>query len=269
VSGSPRQFVTRLGLDQLLPAQKAYRAVESARCFWRGYQYGRRLPDSTVPIDRPDAPSALEEYADAHVVGPGMYKWRHYFDVYDRHLSRFRGRDTHLVEIGVAGGGSLGMWRDYLGPEARITGVDVDPECKRFAGDAIEIVIGDQGDSAFWRSFLAGHSRIDVLIDDGGHLPEQQVVTLESVLPAIQPGGVYICEDIHGPFQPFHAYIDGLTRPLSAVEPAGDTTSASSIHRQIASVHRYPIMTVIEKTAWTPIDFESGRYGTEWPAGRS
>ena len=50
-----------------------------------------------------------------------IHKWLHYFDIYDRHLSRFRGQDVHVVEIGVAGGGSLGMWREYFGPSARIS----------------------------------------------------------------------------------------------------------------------------------------------------
>ena len=37
------------------------------------------------------------------------------------HLSRFRGEPVTLLEIGVLGGGSLQMWRSYLGPQSRIT----------------------------------------------------------------------------------------------------------------------------------------------------
>ena len=31
-----------------------------------------------------------------------------------------------------------------------------------------------------------------------GHTPEQQIVTLEEMLPHLRPGGVYLCEDVHG-----------------------------------------------------------------------
>jgi hypothetical protein len=34
-----------------------------------------------------------------------------YFDVYERHFERFRNRPVTMLEIGVAGGGSLAMWR--------------------------------------------------------------------------------------------------------------------------------------------------------------
>jgi hypothetical protein len=193
-----------------------------------------------------------------------MFKWTHYFDVYDRHLSRFRGRPITLVEIGVAGGGSVEMWKVYFGPDARIVGIDIDRECLRFAGENVEILIGDQASRGFWDSFVHSHPSIDIVIDDGGHLPEQQVATLESLLPALSPGGVYICEDIHGPFQPFHAYVDGLSRPLSSINVAGTANPANSLQEQIASVHRYPLLTVIEKVTQSPSAFESRRYGSEW-----
>jgi hypothetical protein len=41
-----------------------------------------------------------------------IHKWMHYFEIYDRHFSRFRNKDVHIVEIGVFQGGSLQMWID-------------------------------------------------------------------------------------------------------------------------------------------------------------
>ena len=38
-------------------------------------------------------------------------KHAHYFDLYHRHLQHFRGKKSHLLEIGVASGGSLQMWK--------------------------------------------------------------------------------------------------------------------------------------------------------------
>lgn len=220
-----------------------------------------------MPAPAPDAVGALEAYFDAHTEGPGITKWRHYFHIYERHLERFRGRPVCVLEIGVLGGGSLQMWRDYLGPETRVYGVDVNPASKELAGDGVEIFIGDQGDRSFWERFLESAPTIDIVIDDGGHLPLQQTVTLESLLPHIEPGGVYICEDIHGSFQPFHSFVDGLTRPLNDIMRPRGQNPASPLQQQVASVHRYPILTVIEKTASRTPGFEAPRHGTEWPAG--
>lgn len=53
-----------------------------------------------------------------------------YFDTYDDLFSRYRNKEITFVEIGVAAGGSLFMWRDFFGPKARIIGIDFNPNAK-------------------------------------------------------------------------------------------------------------------------------------------
>lgn len=55
-----------------------------------------------------------------------------YFEVYDELFSRYRGKEITFVEIGVLGGGSLFMWREFLGPEAKIIGVDMNPNARKW-----------------------------------------------------------------------------------------------------------------------------------------
>lgn len=45
-----------------------------------------------------------------------------YFDVYDNLLSKYVGLPITFVEVGVLNGGSLFMWRDFFGENARIIG---------------------------------------------------------------------------------------------------------------------------------------------------
>jgi hypothetical protein len=54
-----------------------------------------------------------------------IVKWKHYFPVYERHLTKFVNTDVVFIEIGVGEGGSLQMWKRYLGPFARIVGIDI------------------------------------------------------------------------------------------------------------------------------------------------
>jgi predicted O-methyltransferase YrrM len=246
--------------------QRAKRARATIEYFRRGYRYARAIapPEEPLPRQRTDERGALEDIFDAHSEGPGIWKWRHSFGIYDRHLSRLRGRALQVVEIGVFNGGSLGMWSEYFGPEAHICGIDINPACLRFAREGIEVVIGDQADPSFWEAFLRDRPAPDVVIEDGGHAPEQQAVTLECLLPRMRAGGVYICEDIHGSFQAFHAFLDGLQRPLNDIEWPEARTPPSSLHMHVASVHRYPLIAVIEKPAWCPPTFEAPRRGSEW-----
>jgi ubiquinone/menaquinone biosynthesis C-methylase UbiE len=39
------------------------------------------------------------------------------------------GKPVRILEIGVYSGGSLDMWRDYFGPTAHVTGIDIQPAC--------------------------------------------------------------------------------------------------------------------------------------------
>src|SRR5581483_1696341 len=112
-------------------------------------------------------------------------------------------------------GGSLDMWRSYFGPSCHIYGVDIEPACRAYADERTTIFIGDQADRGLWREIRAAVPELDVLIDDGGHMPDQMLVTLEEMLPHLRRGGVYICEDIHNTFHRFAAYVQGLALALN------------------------------------------------------
>ena len=83
----------------------------------------------------------LERYFRENT-GRLIQKWHHYFEIYDRHLARFRGTEVHVLEFGVAQGGSMQMWKHYFGPRCRIYGVDKNPACKAVEEERVEVFIG-------------------------------------------------------------------------------------------------------------------------------
>src|SRR5215470_13914960 len=107
----------------------------------------------------------LRDYFDRLEDGPGVWKWLHYFDIYQRHLAQYVGRNVTVVEIGVLGGGSLLMWKRYFGDRCRVHGVDIQAEYKAYERDDITIHIGDQGDRSFWKEFRKRVPVVDVVID--------------------------------------------------------------------------------------------------------
>ncbi len=129
--------------------------------------------------------------------GNMMDKWAHYFDIYDRYFSRFRGTEVHFVEFGVWHGGSLQMWRSYFGPKAHIYGIDINPHCKTLEETQVKIFIGDQENVEFLKTVAGAIPKIDILLDDGGHTMAQQINTFEVLFPRIDPNGIYMCEDLH------------------------------------------------------------------------
>jgi hypothetical protein len=210
-------------------------------------------------------------YFNAHTEGPGVWKFLHYFDIYHRHFCKFVGREVHVLEVGIYSGGSLRMWREYFGKACRVYGVDINEACMAYKDEAIEVFIGDQADRSFWARIKQAVPQIDILIDDGGHLPEQQRITLEEMLPYIAPGGVYLCEDILGVFNPFAAYIQGLASGLnfeSRVETPENTPglafTSSNVQAAISSIHLYPFAAVIEKREHNVDRLFAPKHGTQW-----
>jgi hypothetical protein len=190
-----------------------------------------------------------------------VQKWGHYFAIYDAHFARYRGTDVCIVEFGVNHGGSLQLWRKYFGSSARIYGVDINPDCKKFEEQGVEVFIGDQGDRQFLRSLAAKIPRIDILVDDGGHAMHQQIATFEELFPRISENGIYLCEDTHtsywrkfgggyrrrGSFIEYSKnWIDGLN--AWHTEQPGKL-SAGEFTRSARSVTYYDSVVVIEKQA--------------------
>jgi hypothetical protein len=120
-----------------------------------------------------------------------------YVDVYERLLAPLREREgVRVLEIGVWQGGSLLLWDAYF-RSARITGVDVDlsrvlPEARH--SPRISLVRGDAADAG--RLLAADASPLDVVIDDGSHVIDEQLAAFRSLAGRLAPGGLYVIEDV-------------------------------------------------------------------------
>jgi hypothetical protein len=125
------------------------------------------------------------------------HKWCHYFDFYDRHFSRFRGTPVRMLEIGVALGGSLEVWREYFGPAATIFGIDVNPACAERVDAPNQVRIGSQADPAFLRRVVEEMGGVDIALDDGSHFAGHQRASLAVLFPLLASGGIYAIEDMH------------------------------------------------------------------------
>ena len=226
------------------------------------------LSSPTVPEPAPNNP--LWKYFSAHTEGPGIWKWVHYFDIYNHYLRKYVGSSgIHLLEIGVYSGGSLAMWRDYLGPGSRISGVDIDAACKLYESDRVSIFVGDQADRDFWAGFREKSPPVDIVIDDGGHDPEQQMVSLEELLPYLRPGGVYICEDVTGERNRFADFVrnfaDRLNSFTAMMDEHGQLSSRSTgFQNAVKAVHLYPFVVVVEMNERPIHRFVCPKHGTEW-----
>ena len=146
----------------------------------------------------------LRELFEAHD-GRLIDKWAHYFYIYERYFAEYVGKRVRVLEIGVAHGGSLQLWKKYFGVQAEIVGVDIEPRCKDYEEEQITICTMNQAD-------LNDRLRLpfpsfDIVIDDGSHHKIDQQASFKAMWPRTR--GVYIIEDCHNGYPDISA-MDGF-----------------------------------------------------------
>ena len=92
------------------------------------------------------------------------------------------------------------MWQNYFSKDSLIVGMDVNPECSSYiyAGENIEIFIGDQSNKEHLSALVKKYGKFDIIIDDGSHRVNDQIKSLEIFYPYLKNSGKYFIEDIDG-----------------------------------------------------------------------
>ncbi|MBV8682349.1 MAG: class I SAM-dependent methyltransferase [Caulobacteraceae bacterium] len=189
--------------------------------------------------------------------GKVIRKWEHYFPVYERHFGPWRGRSLTFLEVGVAHGGSLAMWRRFFGPLATVVGVDIDPKCRAHEENGVFVRIGDQSDPKFLESLVEEFGVPDVVLDDGSHQMAHVHATFDAFYPRMGKNGVYMVEDLHTAYWP--DFGGGLKEPNSFIERAKSLVdqlnadhargalAPDAFTRETLSISFYDSMVVFEK----------------------
>lgn len=173
----------------------------------------RGLPGEHMPFKiyaaAPDSSAELAKRVEGDLArvffshrGRVVHKWVQYLEAYDRHFARFRNTPVKMLEIGVAQGGSLEMWREYFGPNATIFGIDIDPECANRVAEPNQVRIGSQDDPDFLRRVVEEMGPPDIILDDGSHISRHQLASFDTLFPLLKESGVYVIEDLQTAYWP-------------------------------------------------------------------
>jgi hypothetical protein len=115
---------------------------------------------------------------------------------YPLFLESLRDQEFNMLEIGVWGGGSLQLWEEYF-PKAYIHGVDINYDSYEGSSERFTLHKFDQSNPNDLKKIVETVPKCKFIIDDGSHHPYHQFITfIELFENLLEPGGVYIIEDI-------------------------------------------------------------------------
>ncbi len=120
-----------------------------------------------------------------------------FVEIYEPLFAPIREDSIRFFEIGILNGVSHLMWRTYF-RNAEIFGIDLRDYSRQSQGSGIMTFVADQSNRNDLNAFLnASGGRFDVILDDGGHAMDHQQVSLGYLFPNVDPGGMFIIEDVH------------------------------------------------------------------------
>lgn len=191
--------------------------------------------------------------------GRVIHKWIYAFDIYERYLAPWKNKKVTLLEIGVQNGGSLEMWREYLGADSTIIGVDINSNCQGAENTAenIHVRIGNANNTQFLTEVVEQFGTIDIVIDDGSHADSDIKAAFDFLYPKLSADGFYLIEDIGsngGGANVLHQYNHKVFNAIK------DTIAASAT----CSVGFYPSVLVCERGT---VNYTHKRHGDQTPVG--
>lgn len=190
-----------------------------------------------------------------------LTKWAHYFEVYERELTRFRRQPVTFLEIGVFRGGSIPMWKEFFAEGSTLVFVDIDPDCRMHEIAGTNVEIGNQADPDFLAGLAEKYGPFDVVLDDGSHICQHQIASFNNLWAHVKSRGVYMVEDCHTSYWP--GFGGGYRNEASFIEYAkrmidrlhswytdqDDLFPFDAMARELHSVRFYDSIVVCERLA--------------------
>jgi hypothetical protein len=187
-----------------------------------------------------DAIGAITGTDKSSSVSWGWDYLRHYEELF----SKWRHSQINLIEIGVANGSSLSAWERYF-DRATFVGIDVNPDCQRYGQGRVFVRIGSQDDPGFLHR-VAAEFPPTIIIDDGSHIAHHMISAFEVLFPTLQPGGVYIFEDLA-----FH--FEESPRPFQG----------AAAHQGLSQIHIYDYLNKFIRARAACLDKPDNTWGFE------
>jgi SAM-dependent methyltransferase len=143
-------------------------------------------------------------------------------EYYEEAFSKYQDKSTNLLEIGVLKGESLKLWRDYF-KQGKIVGIDIfirekfDSVSNNLRNYDVELDVVDSFEDDLYsvntrQSFIDKHSSegFDIIIDDGLHTANSQYKTFYNFKSLVNPGGVFVIEDVRDESVPHLSKIENI-----------------------------------------------------------
>lgn len=119
------------------------------------------------------------------------YQLGYYDDFYEKHFKSYLKSPINILEIGIRGGGSIKIWKEYFHPDSNVYGGEIENFAPIENTTCYKIDMYSQDALNLFED-----SYFDIVIDDGPHTYESFVSVITKYYSKIKDGGILIVEDV-------------------------------------------------------------------------
>lgn len=211
------------------------------------------------------------EYLDRLAIEANTDKssnYHNYTAIYAKYFDQIKNDPIKFLEIGIYQGNSVKLWENYF-KNADLHFFDITFGAVQYFSKRSSYYLVNQENPEDLLSFIRLFGGdFDVIIDDGGHTMQQQIVSFQTLFPFVKSGGIYVIEDLHTSYWSHFgggghenttiAFLKNLVDDVNFV--GNSTTKARHIHldpafeqtlniyqRDIESIHFYDSVAIILK----------------------
>lgn len=150
--------------------------------------------NNTISIDYPGNKRDSEFFEIGNICGSDKFYRHHYYNFYPKFIEYYKiFSNIAMLEIGIDQKCSLNLWLNYF-PNAFVYGIDINISDE---GDMYKIFKADQSQTDDLHNIMHQITKpLFLIVDDGSHIPEHQILSFNLLFELLLPGGTYIIEDI-------------------------------------------------------------------------
>jgi hypothetical protein len=128
--------------------------------------------------------------------------YHNYTAIYARYFDSLREQPIKFLEIGICKGNSVKLWEEYFF-SAEMHFIDITLDNVEYFSKRAQYHVANQESPQDLQKFITETGgNFDVIIDDGGHTMNQQIISFQHLFPHVKSGGMYIIEDLHTSYWP-------------------------------------------------------------------
>jgi hypothetical protein len=152
------------------------------------------MTDNIIDVDYPGNKTDGDFYKIGKECKSDKFYQHNYHNFYPKFIEHYKAfNDLAMLEIGIENKYSLNLWLNYY-PNAYIYGADINVADE---GERYKIFKIDQSNEKQLNILMTSITKpLFLILDDGSHIPEHQILSFNLLFNKLLPGGTYIIEDI-------------------------------------------------------------------------